>query len=362
MDGDDLLRRKQVFYTHIDEAFAESDEEPDVGRQGSVRALQNVREGMVADNAHDVHKSTRSTPVLNRIPAFNKPSCRHLDRFLQTRPSSNRGNNPLRLSKASIFSDVPPEGAGKATLSSLAEPSAVSSNRVPSSTTPAVIVGKRKRRNMAKQVPEDQQIFKGLHFYFFPNDDKNPARKMRIAKAIEFGAQWEREMNKNITHVVVDKLMQYPTVLKYLKMNSLPNSVHVVSEIYLSECISYHALLNVGQPQFRVKGYVAPEHSDDPATAAPTFSINSVKPLELKLADEKIILRQLARQEISEEEISLESATSVALLLQDSDPVEDFYRQSPVNANRPADPQATTTEEFEFLIQRARDLQHIPPE
>lgn len=362
MEDGDLLRQKQQFYIRLDEALAESDEEPDVGRQASVRALQKAREAMVAAKVHVVHKAPCSGSHSNVIPAFNTPSCRSPERSLQRRVSSGRGSYPSSLSRAPTFSDLPSKGKGKATASTSAAPSTVSSNEASPSVIPAATSGKRKRRNFARQVPDNQQIFKGLHFYFFPNDDKNPARKMRITKAIEFGAQWEKRLNENVTHVVVDKLMQYATVLKYLKVSSFPAHIKVVSEIYPAECISYRAVLNAGQPQFRVKGYVTPELPDDPATAAPTSSASPNSPLGLNLPHKTVIACELATHECADESSSPEPPSSAVLLLRDPELVEDFNRQSPVYASRPADAQGAITEKFEAAIQRARELQYVPLE
>lgn len=57
-----------------------------------------------------------------------------------------------------------------------------------------------------------------------PNDDIAPARKLRIRKAMEFGALWVRQWQENVTHIVVDKDICYQDVLKFLKLSSLPVS------------------------------------------------------------------------------------------------------------------------------------------
>lgn len=54
--------------------------------------------------------------------------------------------------------------------------------------SPCVKMGKRKKEAPLKMAPETQQIFRGLSFYYLPNDDINPARKLRITKARQHGA------------------------------------------------------------------------------------------------------------------------------------------------------------------------------
>ena len=71
---------------------------------------------------------------------------------------------------------------------------------------PAQNIGKRKRGGrLEPSVPSEKQLFNGLHFYFFPNDDKNPARRKKIEKATEYGAAWQKSWSPSITHVIMDK-------------------------------------------------------------------------------------------------------------------------------------------------------------
>lgn len=69
--------------------------------------------------------------------------------------------------------------------------------------------GKRKRPADIKVVPEHRQYLKDMIIYFFPNDDKNAARRMRISKAIEYGALWFKDWREGITHVIVDNNITY---------------------------------------------------------------------------------------------------------------------------------------------------------
>ena len=47
---------------------------------------------------------------------------------------------------------------------------------------------------------------------------------MRIRKAMEWGAVWIREFKDGISHVIVDKDLNYKDVLSFLKIQSLPVS------------------------------------------------------------------------------------------------------------------------------------------
>lgn len=48
---------------------------------------------------------------------------------------------------------------------------------------------------------------------------------MRIAKALEYGASWVKFWREDISHIIVDKDIQYKDVLSFLKISSLPVSV-----------------------------------------------------------------------------------------------------------------------------------------
>ncbi|OAX79730.1 hypothetical protein ACJ72_05949 [Emergomyces africanus] len=129
---------------------------------------------------------------------------------------------------------------------------------------------KRRREARLRVRPEHQQIFKGMVFFFIPNDDIAPARHMRINKALEFGASRSSTWNNTITHVIVDKLLSFTDVLKYLKLDSFPPSVSLVNESYPAECITFGTLMNASHTRFRVSGAPANQNEvnksdEDPA-------------------------------------------------------------------------------------------------
>ncbi|KAI4251441.1 MAG: hypothetical protein LQ352_004857, partial [Teloschistes flavicans] len=86
---------------------------------------------------------------------------------------------------------------------------------------------KRKRSLSLELLPDAQQIFQGLRFYFIPNDDVTPARKLRIRKAQERGAIWVKEWTEGISHVIADKRLTYDDIIKFLKLSSMPPLYHV---------------------------------------------------------------------------------------------------------------------------------------
>ena len=115
--------------------------------------------------------------------------------------------------------------------------------------------GKRKRGQSLELVPESQRIFKGLSFYFFPNNDIAPARRARIRKAMEWGAVWVKDWKDEITHIIVDDSLCYNDLLLFLKISALPSDVTLVSEVYPADCIKFRFVVNPDQILYYVKGH-----------------------------------------------------------------------------------------------------------
>jgi DNA polymerase IV len=83
-----------------------------------------------------------------------------------------------------------------------------------------------KKGKQSKSIPEAHRIFTGSVFYFIPNDDIAAPRKMRIQRALQYGATWERVWSSaKVTHVIVDSNITMADVLKSLRMAKLPVSV-----------------------------------------------------------------------------------------------------------------------------------------
>ncbi|KAL3460717.1 hypothetical protein BJX64DRAFT_177238 [Aspergillus heterothallicus] len=138
--------------------------------------------------------------------------------------------------------------------------------------------GKRKRGPSGKMIPEELQIFKGLVFFFFPNSDVSPLRRLRIQRAQEYGALWERTWGDNITHVIVDKGLKLEEVLKHLKLESFPSNISLVDECYPSECIKFRYILSVTQARFQVTGAPRLPEAAEPGDHQPTVASLPLKP------------------------------------------------------------------------------------
>lgn len=144
--------------------------------------------------------------------------------------------------------------------------------------------GKRKRPADIKVVPEHQQYLKDMIIYFFPNDDKNAARRMRISKAIEYGALWFKDWREGITHVIVDNNITYDELTKHLKMNSLPANVDLVNEHYVPDCLMYKSLVGPNQRRYQALGLPEIFKTQDSSTFSPP---SPQAPLQLNRAKGK---------------------------------------------------------------------------
>ncbi|KAF4547807.1 DNA polymerase beta palm-like protein [Elsinoe fawcettii] len=114
------------------------------------------------------------------------------------------------------------------------------------------------------------KVFDGCHFYFFPNNNNNPGRNFRIKKAEEHGATRVKKWSGKVTHLVVDRSMNYDQVRAYMKSEGIdiPDHIHIVIEHYPAECIAYRMLLDPHQSKYQIKGF-APRVIAGPAKPVP---------------------------------------------------------------------------------------------
>ncbi len=187
---------------------------------------------------------------------------------------------------------------------------------IPSSTidTPTVTDMARKRKRAPppqKMAPLARRVFRGLTFFFLPNNDISPARRMRIAKAIEYGAVWAKEWTDEVSHMILDRDLCYNDVLSFLKLDRVPVSlcscqdqcytkadamlmvlpkpnVILVNESYPADCIQFLAMIPPSQSRHQVRGAppfpkanAAPK---EPAASPPPPPSSSEHSLQLKPA------------------------------------------------------------------------------
>ncbi|RKF58122.1 DNA-directed DNA/RNA polymerase mu [Erysiphe neolycopersici] len=118
---------------------------------------------------------------------------------------------------------------------------------------------KRKRKSpQIKLVSEKDRIFAGQTFLFIPTNDIAPLRRKRIAKARSFGALWTKEWSPSVTHIIVDKSLNYKEMMAYLKpmlgSESIPSNVIFVNDEYPNECANFRCILDPFQERYTVIG------------------------------------------------------------------------------------------------------------
>ncbi|KAL4989695.1 hypothetical protein BDW68DRAFT_155989 [Aspergillus falconensis] len=159
----------------------------------------------------------------------------------------------------------------------------VQKKMVPSKGPATDAAGKRKRGgSFARTIPDHLQIFRGLVFFFFPNSDVSPLRRLRIQRAQEYGALWAKTWGSHVTHIIVDKGLKFEDILKHLKLESIPSNVAVVDEGYPADCIKFRCILSATQVRFQVKGVPSaePPRPGNPQSERPSVFTAGSPPLK----------------------------------------------------------------------------------
>lgn len=332
------LEQKVKFYQDL-ASLEDSDDGQDEGLRESIETLRRRNTRPVASGKAEVTKITR--------PARNTGAAKPASRSPKSLPRSVSDVGPITSRKNHAQGQ-----AGMAQRATFDSPSMLSAGQrvftapAPVSSIPQM-TGKRKRESVVTLVPPDQRIFNGLHFYFFPNNEKHPARLMRITKAITFGATWQRDWSDCVTHVILDKAMDYAMLLKFLKKDRLPDAVVVVNESWPSECIAYRVLLDFSRPQFKVSGAALAAPKQLPTEQAPVSSAGSETSLKLKPPTKDVKTRQRETQSPDQgEAVPVHTALDTATVSTDMPNIE---------TSAPAE-----IDELEAAISQARDLQHVP--
>ncbi|KAL2175955.1 uncharacterized protein P884DRAFT_204435 [Thermothelomyces heterothallicus CBS 202.75] len=233
--------------------------------------------------------TTRASRIIEATPAARRPGIRNAAMV-----------EPLPTDTTTVVEETPVPDTARPPLPATLRRSTTfptpSSPAVDQSPSASTALRKRKRQPSTKSVPEAAQIFQGLTFFYVPNNDIAPARKLRIGKAQEHGAQWVRSLT-NASHVVVDKHLEYKDIESLLGSHAR-GSLVIVNEEYPIDCISFRTLLNPDQSRYRVTGFPGVKHKIDSGQAVPETSQSSDHSLRVKAPRESI--RQSSRHSSSD--------------------------------------------------------------
>lgn len=169
--------------------------------------------------------------------------------------------SPLSLDEATVIPDTV-QPAKRLLHRSDSTPATTTKRVIDDTPSRTLAPPKRRRKDSVTPVrPESDQIFKDLSFYYVPDNDIAPARRIRITKAKEYGASWTR-FPQFATHMIVDKDIRYDEVQKLVADAS--SSVIVVNENYPIDCVQFKTVLDPRQKKYQLLGQPA----DDPATTS----------------------------------------------------------------------------------------------
>ncbi len=116
--------------------------------------------------------------------------------------------------------------------------------------SPSTSASKRKgKQTQVKQLPEHQQIFRELQFYYYPDDDINKIRKAQINKAQEHGATWVRTP-KDASHFIIDEDLAYKHIEPIVTSDSTASSKVIVNAKYPIDCVIHRTLLDPNQHKY----------------------------------------------------------------------------------------------------------------
>ncbi|KAJ5635824.1 DNA polymerase family X [Penicillium longicatenatum] len=217
---------------------------------------------------------------------------------------------------------------------------------MPDITSRGPIPKKRKPNKNIKVVPEDQQIFKHLVFFFFPNNDVSPSRRLRIQRAQEYGVQWAQERPDKVTHIIVDKGLSYRDLVTHLKLDNFPEKVSIVNELYPSDCIRFRSVLSPCYGRFQVEGTPVVTEKKTPVVPEEPepASSNSLPLKQSKRAQEQ---DQGSTQRSHEDSSPVALPASTALI---SEPVQNIIR----------DEETRERDALDDLIDDTRAISHLP--
>ncbi|KAK7513676.1 polymerase [Phyllosticta citriasiana] len=351
MDQRDSLRRKERLFDAI---FAMDQDEEDDEIHGGWSASSGRTKPTSNGHLHHSHQSLghdiESSPLTHPASSLNTTS-----RQSHTL-STDADRTTTSIGKTSFPKEIP--GAG---LLQYEDPAASSGRPLASFAKLPQGPGTKKRDAQIRLVREDQRIFKDLVFFFFPNNDAHTARRMRIIKALEYGATWVVECCPYISHVIVDRTFHIDQMKDWLKRQSFPEDflegVKVVSESWPSDCITYKSLTDTDLPQYHVLGH-DPKPNPTSIPDEPS-SLQSSQSLQLKPPKQDVMAREpkTPSQEESCGE-NMNQAFDVQALLKNADNSEE-----PISATQDLDTSHNSPGSDDLLdemIAEAKNTEHLP--
>ncbi|KAF5017787.1 hypothetical protein F66182_10259 [Fusarium sp. NRRL 66182] len=293
-----LLQEKTAFFDQLkplysDDELDEAEKEERKRCRKFFAAKSRKREPVVLDLTNDESQKSRVTP--KRVASAPTPAPTRGAKIIKGTPmtaTNQKSRLDTLLRRRSdgtiLVDDTPIPDSTRQTRRRL--PSSGSTPLLPSgrnlglwmgdSPSPSIAMKKRKRESSLKLRPEGELIFKDLAFYYVPDDDIAPARRLRITKAREYGATWVRSP-RIATHIIVEKHIRFRDLEDVLKNTNRNLPPKVVNEDFPLDCIQFNALLQCSQKKYQLVGQPMASVEDRPL-AVPSSSEDYVPSLQLK--------------------------------------------------------------------------------
>ncbi|KAH9909005.1 hypothetical protein F4778DRAFT_208313 [Xylariomycetidae sp. FL2044] len=280
---DPSLEDKLAFFEHVDACQTYDDEEDALEPRE-----QTLREKSKAFlRARSLHISELPGPTPKRTASAPTPPHPNLDdegiQILKVTPRHTR-SLPIAPS-ASIASAAAETPIPETVLSSAKHPRRRPTHPLTRSVASgsdtdrslSTNMGKRKRQTAGlRMAPESERVFTGLAFFYIPNNDVNPARRIRIARAREHGAVWVREM-RDATHIIVDKGLSYMDIQQLLQEDPKSSQKILVYDSYPIDCLERRTLSNPDQAIYKVAGASTSQQASSPEPSNTQSSEASLK-------------------------------------------------------------------------------------
>ncbi|KAM0742939.1 hypothetical protein ACQRIT_003116 [Beauveria bassiana] len=151
---------------------------------------------------------------------------------------------------------------------------------------------KRNKEGQANMRPEGEQIFRGLVFYYVPDNEIAPARRLRMQKAREYGAARTSDAAQ-ATHIIVDRDIGYRDAEKAVARKR--DGVVIVNEDYPIECVQFRALLDGKQKRYMLAGQPEEEEAGGEQRTTVEAKVEKAGEKEAVSAKEKLRLSEPSR-------------------------------------------------------------------
>src|SRR3569833_3122969 len=230
----ELRKQSQYFFTAAGPAHREQQQT----RQDKLQQKQQGqpgeaerREFRIDENSPAPLKRTASAPT--PIPPSSHHKTIHGTPIV--RSAASRLGTLLTTTEASAEDNLVPDstkGPGAMPRRSATNP--LPRGKSPGSSSSAKPPTKKRKRNSGATLPEPKQVLEGQSFYYIPNDDVHPTRKLRINKAQEYGGKWVRDI-RTANLVIVEKRLGWRDIESVLSTADR-RPLTVVTDEYLVDC------------------------------------------------------------------------------------------------------------------------------